>query len=205
MTATTLIGDLVGSRSSADRRGCTPPSRRCSTGSTPSCGPRPRSACRSATSTRASSPAWRRPARLPRRAPGPAAGGRRAPRDRARAHRGAERGAARRGRSGLVGGTRGHPARRAGTAAGRGAVVAHGVRRESRCRHPDGQESAVNAALVLRDHLVGSLSQRSVSVLRGLLTESRSATSPRTSGSVPPRSPSGCVPTAWRRSSPPTT
>lgn len=31
------------------------------------------------------------------------------------------------------------------------------------------QEAAVNAALVLRDHLVGGLSPRSVSVLRGLL------------------------------------
>jgi hypothetical protein len=34
---------------------------------------------------------------------------------------------------------------------------------------PAGEEAAVNAALVLRDHLVSSLSARSVSVLRGLL------------------------------------
>lgn len=34
---------------------------------------------------------------------------------------------------------------------------------------PGGEERAVNAALVLRDHVVGSLSPRSLSVLRGLL------------------------------------
>ncbi|KRE99144.1 hypothetical protein ASG88_15565 [Nocardioides sp. Soil777] len=34
---------------------------------------------------------------------------------------------------------------------------------------PGSEEAAVNAALVLRDHLVGGLSDRSLSVLRGLL------------------------------------
>ena len=34
---------------------------------------------------------------------------------------------------------------------------------------PGSEEAAVNAALVLRDHLVGGLSERSLSVLRGLL------------------------------------
>jgi hypothetical protein len=34
---------------------------------------------------------------------------------------------------------------------------------------PGGEEAAVNAALVLRDHLVSGLSDRSLSVLRGLL------------------------------------
>jgi DNA-binding NarL/FixJ family response regulator len=34
---------------------------------------------------------------------------------------------------------------------------------------PDAAEPAVNASLVLRDHLVGGLSERSLSVLRGLL------------------------------------
>jgi DNA-binding transcriptional LysR family regulator len=34
---------------------------------------------------------------------------------------------------------------------------------------PDPAEAAVNAALALRDHLVGGLSERSLSVLRGLL------------------------------------
>ncbi len=34
---------------------------------------------------------------------------------------------------------------------------------------PGGEEAGVNAALVLRDHLVSSLSERSLSVLRGLL------------------------------------
>ena len=58
-----------------------------------------------------------------------------------------------------------------------GAVAAHGVRRRRRPRTRGGrrgdgwssEEAAVNAALVLRDHLVSGLSERSLSVLRGLL------------------------------------
>ena len=58
--------------------------------------------------------------------------------------------------------------------AARGAVAAHGVRRRRRRGDDAGdgwssEEAAVNAALVLRDHLVSGLSERSLSVLRGLL------------------------------------
>ena len=78
---------------------------------------------------------------------------------------GARGGTSRRGRAGLVGGPRGD---RVGEGGGRALVAEappHGLPAAPGVQGPDPE--SVNAALVCRDQLVGSLSQRSLRLLQG--------------------------------------
>ena len=129
------------------------------------------------------------------------------------AERGIEDGA------GLVGGPRGDRGGRAGRRPRRDPPPAHrlppgaaggrdaGGRSTGADAAVRSTRDAVNAALLCRDHLVGSLSDRSVRLLRGLMdphtTQSELAHARR--ASAPRPCPSACAPTASAPSSPPRT